>query len=138
VVGIGGGSLGLVGCGGSGPPICPPFQRHVLLQAHLTDYGGNLQSFSEPSAPFTLAPGTSAFVSVTGRNSLGRSAEQLHVLNGSAPPRLAVDATGGPRSDDPLVTVGSLDTWHRLPVGPGPHRLYAYSDPTVEVVSCPA
>lgn len=130
----------LAGCGPFGsaaPTICDQGVRTELLNSHLDSL--------MPSQPFTLKSGSTGWIQVTVLPSsyeglfgdVGGVAE-VHPVHSGVPPNLAPTANGGQESRDPSIVIDKAGTWQQLPMGPGDWQLYSFSNPGIEVVSCPA
>lgn len=129
--------VGLVAPSCGTPLICDPDQRTELIKADLVEW--------QPSPAFKLKEGSTGWIQVT---RLPESAEGLFgTINGVAvvysvhsgvAPKLTTDANGNVQPHDPSIIIDKGLTWQRLALGSGDWQLYAYSNPGIEVVSCPA
>jgi hypothetical protein len=131
--------VALVGCGPFGPSaptICDQGERTELLKAMLVPW--------TPSAQFTLKSGATGWIQVTtlpesdeGLFGNVAGAAEVYSVHGGVPPNVTTAPNGDREPHDPSITIGKALTWQELPMGPGGWQLYSFSNPGIEVISCP-
>ena len=99
----------------------------------------------QPTDPFTLRVGTTAYVMVAVRaptdnglsGGLGGAAT-LRVIPADRRPNVTTDNEGHRVSDDPKVNIREAHRWDRLKLAPGDYRFYSLAGaPTIVVIACP-
>lgn len=133
--------LALDSCGPIGnstaPAICDASARTELLNVTLDPW--------TPSTPFTLKPGTTGWLQLTklpqadeGLFGGTAGAGEVYSLRSGAEPNITTKPNGDKEPHDPSITIDKALTWQQMPLGPGDWELYSFSNPGIEVVSCPA
>ena len=119
----------------SSPPICGEAARTPLLKVNLDPW--------TPSAAFTLAAGSVAWIQVTklpfsagGLFGTIAGVAEVHSIPSGATPNVVTKANGDKESQDPAIVVQKALTWQKLTLAPGAWQLYSESNPGIEVVSC--
>jgi hypothetical protein len=117
------------------PKICEDTARTELLSAKLDPW--------VPSAPFTLAPASTAWLQVTrlpvsseGLLAGFAGVAELHSMPSGSTPTVGTGPDGIQESKDPAIIVQKGLTWQPLSLGAGIWQLYSESNPGIEVVSC--
>ncbi|HZK72810.1 MAG TPA: hypothetical protein VFD88_02250 [Clostridia bacterium] len=118
------------------PKICDQAARAELLKSRLEPW--------VPSAPFTVAPASAAWLQVTvvpeaadGLFGSIAGIAELHSIPNDASPTTGPGVDGNPESKDPAIIVKKSLTWQELDLAQGAWQLYSVSDPGIEVVGCP-
>jgi hypothetical protein len=136
---IGCGVVSIAGCAspsqGSTPRICDQAARTELLKARLDPW--------IPSASFTIAPASTAWLQVT---TLPTSSEglfgsiagvaEVHSIPSGVSPLVVTNSSGDKESRDPATVVQKALTWQELKLTAGAWQLYSASNPGIEVVGC--
>ena len=135
-----GGLLGVLlaasSCGQSASAsVCSKPQRMELLKVQLQDDFGHFP----PSPPFTVKDRYAAWVQVTQAvEGLFGNRTQLYYIANGATPNVTTDPGGNLAFNDPTIIIDEPMTWRKLPMKPGTWQLYSFTNPTIEVVACPA
>ena len=118
------------------PKICDQAVRTELLKSRLEPW--------VPSAPFTVAQASAAWLQVTrvpeaadGLFGSIAGIAELHPIPNGTSPTTGPGVDGNPMSKDPAIIVKKSGTWQALDLAAGDWQLYSEFDPGIEVVGCP-
>ena len=136
---IGPGFQLLAGCSvtfNSSPELCSPDRRTELLNVTLEAW--------TPSSPFTICAGSDAWIQVTkdpasaeGLFGTLNGIAELYSIPSGATPNITTEPNGYRDPHDPSITIDKALTWQELKLKAGAWQLYSFSNPGIEVVSCP-